>query len=73
VNRRNFFKGLFSVAIAATAAPLVKVEGGGQPAMLAGLQTEAKKIDYQALTDEIFRAAGYPKGKSFIVDRTPQD
>lgn len=43
------------------------------PAMLAGLQTEAKKIDYQALTDEIFRAAGYPKAKSFIVDMTQQD
>lgn len=43
------------------------------PAMLAGLQTEAKKVDYGAVIDETFKAAGYPSEKSFIVPQTPED
>ncbi len=43
------------------------------PAMLAGLQQEGKKVAYDAVIKETFRAAGYPSETSFIVSMTPED
>jgi hypothetical protein len=43
------------------------------PTVLAALQTEGKKVNYTKVVDEQFRSVGYPGGKEFVVDQTPQD
>ncbi|HWF05564.1 MAG TPA: hypothetical protein VHA06_17895 [Candidatus Angelobacter sp.] len=43
------------------------------PSALQGLQTEGKKINYSAIMEETFKAAGYPGEAQFIVPMTPED